>query len=148
VKTIKAIRRLIFLATLTALAYFMGMYQGYGMGFMTGHSQGFEAGLQAPREIVVMEKGIASWYGPGFHGRRASDGSIYDQRAFTAAHRTLPFGTRVRVTNLHTGRSVVVTITDRGPYIGQRAIDLSRAGAEALGMVRDGLAKVEIRVIA
>lgn len=72
---------------------------------------------------------VASWYGPGFHGRRAADGSRFDQDALTAAHKTLRFGTRVRVTCEATGRSVVVRITDRGPFIAGRAIDLSRGAA-------------------
>lgn len=73
--------------------------------------------------------GLASWYGPGFHGRRSANGEIYNQHALTAAHRSLPFGTRVKVTNTRTGRSVVVRINDRGPYAGGRIIDLSAAAA-------------------
>lgn len=93
------------------------------------------------------EVGTASWYGPGFHGRPTASGEIYDQNAKTAAHRTLPLGTRVRVTALGSGRSVVVRINDRGPYKKGRVLDLSRAAAAALGMVDKGTAEVEIRVL-
>jgi rare lipoprotein A len=86
--------------------------------------------------------GRASWYGPGFHGNRTASGEIYDQWSLTAAHRTLPFGTRLRVTNTANGRSVVVRINDRGPFIPGRDIDLSRAAADALGFA--GVATVRI----
>ncbi|SFV09113.1 MULTISPECIES: septal ring lytic transglycosylase RlpA family protein [unclassified Methylobacterium] len=87
----------------------------------------------------------ASWYGPGFHGRRAADGSLFDQDALTAAHKTLPFGTRVRVTCTATGRSVVVRITDRGPFIAGRAIDLSRGAARAIGL--SGVGRVHLAIL-
>lgn len=92
-------------------------------------------------------QGIASWYGPGFHSRRTASGERFNQGAMTAAHRSLPFGTRVRVTNLRNGRSIVVRINDRGPYVGGRIIDLSAAAAKALGMVRSGIAPVRIEVL-
>ncbi|GEP05633.1 hypothetical protein MOX02_36710 [Methylobacterium oxalidis] len=85
---------------------------------------------------------MASWYGPGFHGRRTANGERFNTRALTAAHRTLPFGTRVRVTNQTNGRSVVVRINDRGPYAGGRVIDLSSASAQAIGV--SGTAKVSV----
>lgn len=88
---------------------------------------------------------IASWYGPGFHGRRAADGSRFNQDALTAAHKTLPFGTRVRVTSAATGRSVVVRITDRGPFIAGRAIDLSRGAARAIGL--PGVGRVHLAIL-
>lgn len=88
------------------------------------------------------QAGVASWYGPGFHGRKTANGERFDMNALTAAHRTLPLGTQVRVTNTHTGRSVVVRINDRGPYVGRRLIDLSKASAQAIGL--SGLAKVSI----
>src|SRR5688572_227481 len=83
--------------------------------------------------------GEASWYGPGFHGRRTANGERYDQDGLTAAHRTLPFDTRVRVTNLANGRTVELRINDRGPYIGGRIIDLSRAGARVIGLIGPGV---------
>ena len=92
-------------------------------------------------------KGWASWYGPGFHGNRSASGEIYNQNALTAAHRTLPFGTKVRVTNLNNGLTVVVRINDRGPYIRGRIIDLSAASARLLGMMGSGVAPVRIEVL-
>jgi peptidoglycan lytic transglycosylase len=94
------------------------------------------------------QTGIASWYGPGFHGRPASNGETYDQNALTAAHPTLPFGTRALVTNLSNGRSVEVRITDRGPFKKDRVIDLSRKAAQTLGMIGPGTAPVRINVVA
>lgn len=86
---------------------------------------------------------MASWYGPGFHGRRTASGERFNQHAMTAAHRTLPFGTRVRVT--HGKRSVIVRINDRGPWVKGRVIDLSKAAARRLGI--KGVARVRIEVI-
>lgn len=90
-------------------------------------------------------EGHASWYGPGFAGRRTASGVRYDPEELTAAHRTLPMGTRVRVTNLHNGRSVLVTINDRGPFVGRRVLDLSAGAARELEMVRRGVARVLIQ---
>lgn len=83
-------------------------------------------------------RGMASWYGPGFQGKRTASGERFDMNALTAAHRTLPFGTRVKVRNVLNGREVVVRITDRGPHIRERIIDLSRAAAAALDLVQAG----------
>ena len=91
--------------------------------------------------------GVASWYGPGFHGNRTANGEIYDQYELTAAHRTLPLGTRVMVTNLSNGRAVEVRINDRGPFVGGRAIDLSYAAACVLHVVGPGTARVRIEVL-
>jgi rare lipoprotein A len=93
-------------------------------------------------------RGMASWYGPGFHGRRSASGERFNQNALTAAHRNLPFGTKVRVTNLNNGRSVVVRINDRGPFVGGRIIDLSAGAAKMLGMIQSGVAPVEVEVVA
>jgi rare lipoprotein A len=90
------------------------------------------------------EIGRASWYGPWHHGRPTASGEKFDMNKLTAAHRTLPLGTNVRVTNLDNGRSVDVTINDRGPYVGTRVIDLSRGAARELRMEREGLAAVLI----
>jgi rare lipoprotein A len=95
-----------------------------------------------------VQVGIASWYGPGFDGRRTANGEIYDQDALTAAHPSLPFGTRVRVTNLDNGRTVEVRITDRGPFVEGRAIDLSRAAAGTIGLLGSGVGPVRIEVLA
>lgn len=91
--------------------------------------------------------GAASWYGPGFHGRQTASGERFDQNAMTAAHRTLPFGTRLRVTNETNGRSVVVRVNDRGPFVGKRLIDLSRGAAERIGLIRKGIGRVRLEVL-
>lgn len=93
------------------------------------------------------ERGIASWYGPGFHGKQAANGETYDMHSMTAAHRHLPFDTVVEVRNLDNDRRVIVRINDRGPFVRGRIIDLSYAAARQLEMVGPGTARVEIRVI-
>lgn len=92
-------------------------------------------------------KGNASWYGIAYHGRLAADGSHYNMYEFTAAHKTLEFGTRLLVTNLNNGRTVKVKITDRGPFVEGRIIDLSFSAAQALGMLNDGVAPVRLEII-
>jgi rare lipoprotein A len=94
------------------------------------------------------QTGVASWYGEHWQGRTTASGKPFDERKLTAAHRTLPLNTRVRVTNLKTGQSVEVTITDRGPYAGGRVIDLSKAAAKKLGMLKEGLVPVRIENVA
>ncbi len=96
---------------------------------------------------VGTQVGMASWYGQPYHGRRAASGEIYDMEKLTAAHRTLPFGTRVRVENLENGRNIELRINDRGPFVEDRIIDVSRAAARALGMLGTGTARVRIEVI-
>jgi rare lipoprotein A len=93
------------------------------------------------------EEGLASWYGPGFHGRATASGETFDEEALTAAHPKLPFGTRVRVVNLQNGREIIVRINDRGPSSSARIIDVSRAAAQALGMISAGTARVQIFVV-
>jgi rare lipoprotein A len=100
------------------------------------------AGTPATTQI-----GMASWYGPGFHGRETASGEPFNQHALTAAHRTLPLGTEAKVTNLATGQSVHVKINDRGPYVPGRHLDLSRAAAALLGLMKKGVAKVKIEVM-
>jgi rare lipoprotein A len=94
-----------------------------------------------------IERGVASWYGPGFHKIRTSTGEIYDMYGMTAAHKTLPLPAYVRVTNLQNGRSVVVRVNDRGPFVGNRIIDLSYTAAAKLDMLRNGTAMVEVRSV-
>src|SRR5881397_2557051 len=94
-----------------------------------------------------VQVGVASWYGPGFHGNRTANGEIYDQYELTAAHPSLPLGTRVMVTNLENGRAVQVRINDRGPFVGGRAIDLSYAAARTIGMVGPGTVRVRVEVL-
>ena len=100
------------------------------------------------RPQAIVEQGVASWYGPDFHGGRTATGETYDMNAMTGAHPTLPLPAWVRVTNLENGRSVVVRLNDRGPFSKNRIIDLSRAAAEQLDMIRTGTAKVEVRSLA
>ena len=95
--------------------------------------------------VGYVERGVASWYGPGFHKVRTSTGEPYDMYAMTAAHKTLPLPAYVRVTNLQNGRSVVVRVNDRGPFVGNRIIDLSYTAAYKLDMLRNGTAMVEVR---
>jgi rare lipoprotein A len=92
-----------------------------------------------------VERGVASWYGPGFHAELTSTGEPYDMYGMTAAHKTLPLPAYVRVTNLQNGRSVVVRVNDRGPFVGNRIIDLSYTAASKLDMLRNGTAMVEVR---
>jgi rare lipoprotein A len=105
------------------------------------------APVPAIRQPIFVETGIASWYGPPYHNRKSSDGEIYNMNALTAAHRTLPLGSIVRVTNVSTQHSVVVRITDRGPFIPGRIIDLSLAAAKAVDVWRPGLAKVKVELL-
>lgn len=95
---------------------------------------------------IVLE-GMASWYGPEFAGRPTANGEIFDPQTMTAAHRTLPFGTIVDVTNLKTGRTARVRINDRGPFVGNRIIDLSYAAARSIGMVEDGVTQVRLDIV-
>jgi rare lipoprotein A len=92
-------------------------------------------------------RGLASWYGPKFHGRRTANGEKFNQHALTAAHRSFPFGTKVKVTNVRNGRSVIVRINDRGPFSGGRIIDLSRGAAKILGLLGSGTAPVTIQIL-
>ena len=105
------------------------------------------ADVPADSKPVLIETGIASWYGAPYHNRRGSNGEIYDMHAMTAAHRTLPLGSVVRVTCIANGESAVVRITDRGPFIEGRIIDLSQAAAEKIGLVRKGTAQVRLEVL-
>ncbi|MGH8519994.1 MAG: septal ring lytic transglycosylase RlpA family protein [Gammaproteobacteria bacterium] len=103
------------------------------------------ARAKAPAPKPAFEQvGVASWYGPGFHGKETANGERYNQNKLTAAHRTLPLGTRAKVTNLENGKSVEVRINDRGPYVSMRVIDLSRAAAGRLRMVDKGIVIVKI----
>ena len=89
----------------------------------------------------------ASWYGPRFHGRTTANGEIYDQTAYTAAHKSLPFGTLLRITNPRNNKTLIVRINDRGPYIPGRQLDLSKAAAEELGVIHSGVKKLKIEEV-
>jgi rare lipoprotein A len=101
-----------------------------------------------PSAAGFVEQGVASWYGPDFHGKRTATGETYDMHGMSGAHPTLPLPTWVRVTNLQNGRSVDIRLNDRGPFARNRIIDLSRAAAERLDMIRSGTAMVEVRSLA
>jgi len=100
-----------------------------------------------PSALGFAEQGRASWYGPGFHGKKTSNGESYDMHALTAAHKTLPLGTLVKVTRTDTGKSVVVRLNDRGPFVAGRIVDLSYSAAHALDMVGSGTAPVRIEAL-
>ena len=105
-----------------------------------------KATAQASQATQVIE-GIASWYGPGFHGHLTASGEVFDQNAMTAAHKTLPFGTRLLVKDSVSGKSVVVVINDRGPFVGNRILDLSARAAEQLDMAARGISRVIAQVL-
>lgn len=94
-----------------------------------------------------VEEGVASWYGSDFHGKRTANGERYDMYSMTAAHKILPFNTQVKVTNLQNGRSIMVRINDRGPFVADRIIDLTHTGASQIGMIGPGTAKVRLETI-
>ncbi|MCX7096567.1 MAG: septal ring lytic transglycosylase RlpA family protein [Methylococcales bacterium] len=100
-----------------------------------------------PRIAKYIKKGVASWYGPGFHGRKTATGEIFDMYAMTAAHKTLPIPSYAQVTNLENNRSIIVRINDRGPFVRNRELDLSYAAAKNLDMMQDGTGKIEIKTI-
>jgi peptidoglycan lytic transglycosylase len=128
------------LLVLPYLLFLIGLASCSGQPLRDGsHFQGYPVGY--------VEKGIASWYGPGFHGNRTANGEIYDMHQLTAAHRTLPLGSIARVTSLTTRRQVTVRINDRGPFAHGRVLDLSWAGAQALGMTGRGIDEVHLQVI-
>lgn len=105
-----------------------------------------EGRTYAPHDLAAYDSvGVASWYGEPFHGRPTANGERYDKNALSAAHRTLPLGSRVQVTRLATGRSLFLRITDRGPFVDGRIIDVSREAARRLGFLEEGLAKVRVR---
>jgi rare lipoprotein A len=105
--------------------------------------------IPLPEQVLIANSvdGKASWYGPGFDGRLTANGETYDQQEMTAAHPHLEFGTKVKVTNLQNGRSVIVRINDRGPFIRDRIIDLSAAAARALNMMSSGVAPVRLTIL-
>jgi rare lipoprotein A len=107
-----------------------------------------DAAFVASHRVIYSEEGAASWYGPPYDKRRGANGEIFDKDALTAAHRTLPMNSLVRVTNLSTGQSVILRITDRGPFVPDRLLDLSLASAKAIGVWRPGVARVRVEVFA
>jgi rare lipoprotein A len=121
-----------------------GLLTGLLVGLLTGCGGTAPGFRTAPGSG---EEGLASYYHDSLQGNRTANGEIFDQNAWTAAHRTLPFGTKVRVTRLSNGKSIVVRINDRGPFVAGRIIDLSRRGAQELGFLRDGVVRVRVEVV-
>jgi rare lipoprotein A len=116
----------------------LGMLLGACSWVPTGTSQ---------LDVGIEDRGMASWYGESFHGRQAANGELFDMAALTAAHRTLPLGSVVRVVNLANGKHLHVRITDRGPYVNSRILDLSRGAAARLGMMEGGLSVVRVQLV-
>ncbi len=107
-----------------------------------------DADFVSSHPVIYSEEGIASWYGPPYDKRRGANGEIFDKDALTAAHRTLPMNSLIKVTNLSTGQSAILRVTDRGPFVPDRMLDLSLASAKAIGVWRPGLARVRVEVFA
>ena len=139
-------------------AFLLGLnFISLGLGYSSANAQtesisateeinlDFQQGVEIANTPIY--SGQASWYGPGFHGRRTANGEVFNSNALTAAHRSLPFGTKVRVTNMNNGRSVVVRINDRGPFAKGRIIDLSAGAARTLNMINSGVAPVRVEVL-
>jgi len=126
---------------------------GLALAWADNLRSAFAGAAASEREATVTrggertQTGLASWYGPGFHGRGTASGEAFDQNALTAAHRTLPFGTIVLVTSQESGRQVLVRINDRGPWTKGRIIDLSKAAAQEIGLTAYGVARVTVEVI-
>jgi len=107
-----------------------------------------DAAFVSSHAVIYSEEGMASWYGPPYDKRRGANGEIFDKDALTAAHRTLPMNSLIKVTNLATGQSAILRITDRGPFVPDRMLDLSLASAKAIGVWRPGVARVRVEVFA
>jgi peptidoglycan lytic transglycosylase len=131
-------------ATLTGFAVAVLALAATGCASSTKSTGTSATGSSAPGTRFV---GFASWYGQRHHGQATASGEVFDMNKMTAAHRTLPFGTRLKVTNVENGRSVVVRVNDRGPWVKDRVIDVSRAAGRALGMTGEGVARVEVVVL-
>lgn len=124
--------------------------QSAGIKELSNNTQTQTAVKQESSFIQFLDKGrmTASWYGPKFHGKLTANGEIYNQMAFTAAHKSFKFGTLLKLTNPKNSKSVIVRINDRGPYIGGRQLDLSKGAALALGIIRPGVLKLKVEEIA
>lgn len=136
----KGIRQSIYLAVLILFSFLLsscGVIRTGSVSTGPVYDESLEAG-------AMLQAGIASWYGPDFHGKTTANGETYNMNDFTAAHRTLPFNTVVRVSNQSNGKTVDVRINDRGPYVGDRVIDLSRRAAQELDMIHSGTTGVEL----
>jgi rare lipoprotein A len=123
---------------LTAMSLSLGLVLGACSWVPTGTSH---------LDVGIEDRGVASWYGEAFHGKQAANGELFDMGALTAAHRTLPLGSVVRVVNLVNGKHIHVRITDRGPYVNGRILDLSRGAAVRIGMLGGGLSMVRVQLV-
>jgi rare lipoprotein A len=119
---------------------------GLSLGVLLGGCSWVPKGA-SQLDVGIEDRGVASWYGKSFHGKQTANGELFDMEALTAAHRTLPLGTMVRVVNLANGKYLHVRITDRGPYANSRILDLSRGAAARLGMMEGGLSVVRVQVV-
>ena len=119
---------------------------GLSLGMLMGGCSWIPKGA-SQLDVGIEDRGVASWYGKSFHGKQTANGELFDMEALTAAHRTLPLGTVVRVLNLANGKYLHVRITDRGPYVNSRILDLSRGAAVRLGMMEGGLSVVRVQVV-
>lgn len=142
-------KKILLLTTLTVLAFTnacVSSKQKIHSSVLELSSQNQESEMAAANLLLdsAFQKGSASWYGPGFYGRRTASGARFKKNAFTAAHKTLPFGTRLKVINESNGKEVEVTVNDRGPFIKGRILDLSYAAARELGILKPGHAPVSI----
>ena len=117
-----------------------------GLGMLLGACSWVPKGA-SQLDVGIEDRGVASWYGESFHGKQAANGELFDMEALTAAHRTLPLGSVVRVVNLANGKHLHVRITDRGPYVNNRILDLSRGAAARLGMMEGGLSVVRVQLV-
>jgi len=127
----------------------LGIADGQQAAIIKSSSNGLspQRSLKIPGATVGAHIGEASWYGPGFNGKKTANGETFDDSKFTAAHKTLPLGSKAKVTNIDTGGSVEVEINDRGPYVNGRIIDLSHAAAKALGIIDAGIAMVRVELL-
>lgn len=119
---------------------------GFGLGMLLGACSWVPKGT-SQLDVGIEDRGVASWYGESFHGKQAANGELFDMEALTAAHRTLPLGSVVRVVNLANGKHLHVRINDRGPYVNSRILDLSRGAAARLGMMEGGLSVVRVQLV-
>jgi rare lipoprotein A len=135
-------------ALVASVAFALGLPGGNVLADKQSESLGVvEIASAIGRGIQTVQEGVVSWYGAQFHDRRTASGERFDSGALTMAHPSLPFGTMVRVTNLRNGRSVVVRVNDRGPFVGTRIADLSQAAASEIGMMQKGVARARIEVL-
>ena len=132
------------IAAIAAIAALVALAAACGTPAKRGEERPPDRRVTHPEAVVSVHRGIASWYGGRHHGRGTSSGERYHKRALTAAHRSFPMNTRVRVTNQRNGRSVIVRINDRGPFVRGRIIDVSEAAAEQLEMKRAGVVPVKV----